>query len=68
MDVQGAERDVLSGGKRTLERTRFLYTEYGEREMYEGQYTFKQLVNALPEFEVVTRYPADVLLRNARFG
>jgi len=67
MDVQGAERDVLSGGKRTLARTRFLYTEYGEREMYEGQYTFKQLVNALPEFEVVTRYPADVLLRNARF-
>jgi FkbM family methyltransferase len=67
MDVQGAERDVLNGGKRTLARTRFLYTEYGDREMYEGQYTFKQLVKALPGFEVVTRYPADVLLRNARF-
>jgi hypothetical protein len=68
MDVQGAERDVLGGGKRTLARTRFLYTEYSEREMYEGQYTFKELVNALPGFEVVVRYPADVLLRNARFG
>lgn len=66
MDVQGAERDVLGGGRRTLERARFLYTEYSERELYEGQYTFKQLVNALPGFEVVARYPADVLLRNAR--
>jgi FkbM family methyltransferase len=66
MDVQGAERDVVKGGQRTLARTRFLYTEYSERELYEGQYTFKQLVKALPAFEVVTRYPADVLLRNAR--
>jgi 2-O-methyltransferase len=67
MDVQGAERDVLGGGQRTLGRTRFLYTEYSERELYEGQYTFRQLVHALPGFEVVTRYPADVLLKNARF-
>jgi FkbM family methyltransferase len=66
MDVQGAERDVLSGGKETLARTRYLYTEYSEREMYEGQYSFRELVNALPGFEVVIRYPADVLLRNAR--
>jgi FkbM family methyltransferase len=66
MDVQGAERDVLSGGRRALARTRFLYTEYSEREMYEGQYTFKQLVKALPGFEVVTRYPADVRRRNTR--
>lgn len=68
MDVQGAERDVVGGGRRTLARTRFLYTEYAERELYEGQYTFRQLVGALPGFEVVTRYPADVLLRNARFA
>ena len=68
MDVQGAERDVLAGGKKTLARTRYLYTEYSERELYEGQYTFRQLIKALPGFEVVIRYPADVLLRNARFA
>ena len=66
MDVQGAERDVLAGGRKTLARTRFLYTEYSERELYEGQYSFRQLAKALPGFEVVIRYPADVLLRNAR--
>lgn len=64
MDVQGAEVDVLRGGVNTLNNTRFLYTEYYNKELYKGQYTLKQLLKYLNTFEVLIRYPTDVLLMN----
>lgn len=64
MDVQGAEGDVISGATRILKRTRFLYTEYSNNELYEGQPSLTQILAALPAFEVRARYPYDVLLEN----
>ena len=64
MDVQGAEGDVIAGAPNILQKTRFLYTEYSNYELYEGQLSLKPLLALLPSFEVVTRYPGDVLLRN----
>ena len=64
MDVQGAEGDVIAGAPKILQKTRFLYTEYSNYELYEGQLPLKPLLALLPSFEVVTRYPGDVLLRN----
>jgi FkbM family methyltransferase len=61
MDVQGAERDVIVGARRTLARTRYLYTEYGAIELYEGQASLRELVRLLPEFRLATRYRGDVL-------
>lgn len=66
MDVQGAEIDVFRGGKQTLAKTRFIYTEYDDRELYEGQFNLKQLIRYLKRFDVVVRYPTDVLLLNKR--
>jgi FkbM family methyltransferase len=63
-DVQGAEGDLIEGGRETLKRTRFFYTEYHDHELYEGQITFQQLLAMLPEFEIVQRFSGDVLLRN----
>lgn len=67
MDVQGAEIDVLRGGMNTLSKTRFIYTEYSNTELYEGQYTLKQLLKHLKNFKVLIRYLGDVLLRNKQF-
>lgn len=64
VDVQGAENLFIRGGQEALARTRYLYTEYSNRELYEGQVNLPQLLALLPNFEVVTRYPGDVLLRN----
>jgi len=64
MDVQGAEIDVIRGGRNALRNTRYLYTEYNNKELYEGQLSLKQLLKELAEFEVVVRYPDDILLRN----
>lgn len=68
MDVQGAESDVIAGGARTLSNTRYIYTEYSDRELYEGQLSLQAILELLPSFEVVRLYPraveGDVLLRN----
>ena len=68
MDVQGAEADVIAGAPNILQKTRFLYTEYSNNELYEGQVSLRKLLALLPSFEVVTRYPGDVLLRNRKIG
>ena len=63
-DVQGAEGDLIKGGRETLANTRYFYTEYNNRELYEGQLGLRELLSLLPDFDVVQRYPHDVLLRN----
>ena len=62
MDVQGAEIDVIRGGRKALRNTRYLYTEYSNKELYEGQISLKQLLKELVEFDVVVRYSDDILL------
>jgi FkbM family methyltransferase len=64
-DVQGAEGDLIAGGKVALSQTRYFYTECSDSELYEGQINLKQLLKMLPDFRVVRRYEHDVLLRNA---
>jgi FkbM family methyltransferase len=68
MDVQGAEGDVIKGASKTLQKTRFLYTEYNNNELYEGQPSLKILLALLPSFKVVTRYPDEVLLKNMKIA
>jgi hypothetical protein len=63
-DVQGAEVDLINGGRATLSNTRYFYTEYSNRELYAGHIDLKTLLKSLPEFEVVHRYETDMLLRN----
>jgi FkbM family methyltransferase len=64
LDVQGAELDVFNGATKTLARTRYLYTEYSNRELYRGQRGLRDIVVHLQDFSVLVRYPGDALLRN----
>jgi FkbM family methyltransferase len=63
-DTQGAEGDLVAGGRNTLARTRFFYTEYSNNEWYEGQPNLATLAAMLPGFDIVTRYSMDVLFKN----
>jgi FkbM family methyltransferase len=63
-DVQGAEGDLIAGGKRTLEQTRYIYTEYNDHELYEGQMNLQGLLRLLPGFKLLHDYGNDVLLKN----
>jgi FkbM family methyltransferase len=67
-DVQGAEADVVRGGLATLRKTRYLYTEYSNDELYEGQATLAELLALLPDFRVLELWPDDVLLENRRLA
>ena len=66
-DVQGAEVDLIDGGQTALRQTRYLYTEYSNRELYEGQARLGTILERLPDFEIARRYENDVLLRNRRY-
>ncbi len=64
-DTQGAEVDLIEGGREALTRTRYLYTEYYERPMYEGQRGLEALLNLLgPDWEFMGIYDDNFLARN----
>jgi 2-O-methyltransferase len=67
-DVQGAEREMVRGAHETLRRTRYLYTEYSDDELYEDQATLDELLELLPDFRVLELWPDDVLLENRRLA
>jgi FkbM family methyltransferase len=63
-DVQGAEGEMIIGGRQTFKRTRYLYTEYSDDEMYENQATLGEIMEMLPGFRVIELWSDNVLLEN----
>lgn len=63
-DIQGAEIDMINGGKHALAITRYLYTEYSNIELYKDQANFREILTLLPNWRVVEKYDRDVLLKN----
>jgi FkbM family methyltransferase len=67
-DIQGAEGEMIRGGLETLRRTRYLYTEYSDDELYENQATLSEILDLLEDFRVLELWPGDVLLENRKFS
>jgi FkbM family methyltransferase len=65
-DVQGAEENLILGGLNTLNaKVRYLYTEYSNKEYYEGQLKLENLLNLMGDnWELVKDFGSDVLLKN----
>jgi 2-O-methyltransferase len=63
-DIQGAEGEMIRGGRQALARTRYLYTAFSDDEMYENQATLSDMLAMLPNFRVLELWPDDVLLEN----
>lgn len=66
-DLQGAESNMIIGASKILKKTRYLFTEYSDDEMYEGQVNRKKLLELLPEFNVVGYYGNNILLKNNNY-
>ena len=47
-----------------MERVKYLYTEYCDAELYDGEVGRDALCAMLPGFEMVEDYGGDVLLKN----
>lgn len=67
-DIQGAEVDLIEGGREALARTRYLYTEYCNGEMYAGEIGLDEIRRRLPDFDLIEDYGGDVLLENREFA
>lgn len=69
-DINGAEIDFILGAMETLnKRTRFLYIEFSDKELYEGQITKDDILKLLPNFELMGVYNfkgnfGNLLLKN----
>lgn len=63
-DIQGAEVDLINGGKESFKNVRYFYTEYGGSGYYEGEIGKDKICEMLPDFEVVEDYGGDILLKN----
>jgi len=63
-DVQGAEAEMIRGGSAALARTRYLFTEYSDDQLYRGQPSLSEILAMLPTFRVLELWPDDVLLEN----
>lgn len=52
MDTQGYELEVLKGGKRTLEKIQYIYTEVNQAEVYENNAMIHELDEFLESYEM----------------
>lgn len=55
-DVQGAEGDMIEGGMETLSRARYLYTEFYDTPLYEGQIDLRTIAERLTGFRLIGTY------------
>lgn len=63
-DIQGAEVDLILGANDMLKNIHYLYTEYCNSELYDGEINLQQICSMLPLWEVVKDFNGDVLLKN----
>jgi len=71
-DVNGAEADFILGAHKTLSKTRYLYIEFCEKELFAKALNREQMKKALPGFEVIGEYNflgsyGNLLFRNKNF-
>lgn len=66
-DIQGAEGNMILGGKDILKHTKYLYTEFSNDEMYEGQINVQKILELLPDFYIMGYYADNILLCNKNY-
>jgi len=68
-DVQGSQRLVIEGGRKTLSVTRYLYIEAHDPVAYANEPTQEELIEELsPWFEPISRYARENILLKRKEG
>jgi len=63
-DIQGAEANLIRGGRKTFKNVRYFYTEYSNGGLYKGDKGLNDILKMLPDFDIECDYQGDVLLKN----
>lgn len=69
-DIQGSESNMIDGAKNILKKTRYIFMEYSNLELYKGQKNLSQMftmLNEIAHFRIVEKYNTDVLLKNMSY-
>lgn len=67
-DVQGSEELLIRGGRNTLSKTHYFYTEYNNIQLYEDQLTLDQIKKLLgDDFAIKEIWANDVLFVNKKW-
>jgi FkbM family methyltransferase len=66
VDIEGATHLLIEGGRKTLAKTKWLYTEAFDWARYDGEGLKSQIVSMLPDFQLVADYGNDILLKNTK--
>ena len=62
-DIQGAEKDMVQGGKNILRRTEWVLVESCFQELYEGQAVRREFLEMVaPDFELIAELPDETVL------
>lgn len=70
MDIQGAERLMIEGATQTLQRTRYIWTEFEglrkdcEGTCYQHSSSLERILELLPGWKAIETLPGDALLFN----
>ena len=68
MDVQGAELEVLEGFGKYLNKTKYIYTEYSNEELYENSPNKSTILNFIGDnWEEVYDFNTDILIKNKNY-
>lgn len=67
VDIQGAEKEMIEGGCSALACTRYLFMEVEGAGLYQGQAGREELLGMLENWELVSDFDFNVLLRNKAY-
>lgn len=63
-DAQGSEGNIIIGAQHTLSITDYLFCEYSNEELYDGQLKLDEWLRLLPgKWEEVCKWEGDILLK-----
>lgn len=67
VDIQGAEREMIKGGRNGLAMSRYCFMEAEAVELYEGQALKPELISLMEGWEVIEEFEFNILLRNLSY-
>lgn len=68
LDTQGAEKDIISGSVNMLHKIHYIYFEFYDMEIYEGQPKLSDILNILgPSWSIIEKAYAEILVENKNY-
>ena len=63
IDTQGAEGDIIMGGKEILKNTKYLFIEYSLVECYKGQILVEEMIEMLSGFKLLGKFQNNLFMK-----